>query len=517
MLLCLLLLGSSYVLTPFFQRINTLKLGIAEVSLNARNPKNLVKSTDTVSAGQKSKDFASMTLAELERSITRDYVHYIAILLDSEIQGKKHVRPKDPKTLGFIQNNVTPLATCYNVLIDTTDNSNLRDQALDAMYEPLATIVSLSRQEATSKQLMNHLQEPIKLFTDKLAIAIEDAKIKLVRGQINIPECDHVKKESRSHDELAMQLNNGLNASLVEDEDFVNRPYFAIAFAAMGAAIGQETAVFNELDKWAQNINCTGFDARKEKTDDEISEDVKQCWLNIRTRLTLHFLMEQWLRADANIPQSYHTYHFKNVEKLLDQLSGFHGVNQSLDSFGILADPVSSNYSRRPNDFANNPCLLRGFYDDDNFKFELGYTLLTFQIVYIDRALEQPRSNYTEGYMRRVKSYTDLFDKISLECVYNNRDVNEFHLRRADMLRATAKAELAHLEAVQNLKQPAQAEVELQRIKTIIELAKEILGQQAGSGLPPEKWADTTPTEGEEIAQELVALDKEITLKLETQ
>ena len=316
--------------------------------------------------------------------------------------------------------------------------------------------------------------------------------------------------------QLAKNIGDLLSSSLKEDHEYVDRPYLVMTFALVAFAVGQERAAFNEMDDLLGSLECGQLNKKggrrslKEDDINSIKRAVNKCWLNARVRITLFYIMEEWVRKNSNIPQIYHTFHFKNIEHVVKVLQGFDAINEASEKFGNLAALISSNgYTHLPND-PTHECQLGGP------EVQLVYSLFGFQIAYIDHMLEEPKSKYSEDYLRQAKAFTETFDKISLECIHEQFKFQRSALLRADMLRVTAKYEFAHYQTIVATLKAPKAEAELQNVKSIIELAKGTLDEvqsqdpTCNPDFEPEDWTKVAPTSCRETAEELAALGQEV-------
>jgi hypothetical protein len=432
LLLCLLLAGTQDAFKPFFQRLTGLKLGPAELSFSAGGGKSQpVRSSKTIiaqaadSETNGSSPVGLVLLANLGRMMRFDYETYMPTIAKSEYEEFHGPNKSDkweeftkPNTIDFIDRYIVSLAYCYRDIIKETHNTELMDDSVRQLMRPFAELAAISKNYNMSTPLPYQVEGPIHELTQILGSSIiqADEFVRTIERKPpdqqndlcanfqggfapNVPVCRPADERAK---ELGKTLDQELTRSLTGDPEFVNRPYFALAYAALASLNHLAPAGFFELDDWAQKgekkvewlmekEKSSGERAKRANNENNknIKELSKQMWFNARVRLNLYTLMEEWLRKGPEVPYIYHEYHFYNLRAAIDDLNKITYISKYVDRFGKLDKPLSPNFDTYAND---NKCDTGDDVHEErdhvvvNVNYNIWLTSLDLKINYMEKA-----------------------------------------------------------------------------------------------------------------------------------
>lgn len=215
----------------------------------------------------------------------------------------------------------------------------------------------------------------------------------------------------------------------VRGPDFFTRPYMTILYASLLLQLGEHRIAAKEVEDWIAAAGQPGDPASK--------------WYVIRARISLSIILDEWIRAQIDLPVVLLEYHIDNIEKTMNMLGNMKLLTAAWKEFSGGRDMVADGM---PWPSWDGECKLSADPETRKAQYALASTYLSQHLMYGHRATQH--REYFDRYSSKVRGRRANILKLNLACVREMQDVVAADLLYAQVLQVYAEIELANASRV---------------------------------------------------------------------
>ena len=548
-LVALFVVGSLDVFKPLFDRISTLKVPGAEVTLSDVKSGSVQNAPQLVTPAKQGERGGGSTalsfLSQLPDIMDRDNTY----LYHTEPPGGLSKTPDS--AIKLANDAIAPLASCHQGLYRVSGSDRFtRDvyRGLDVPVHGLAHSVRYGTDaderlaligdvadayaEAASATIENVFTNNISLYLrdrqgagnaaaatrpENVAILSNDCSSLLAlycRSSNDQDVCNtHIVRRVTLTKEVLRSVyktafRDMLRQTLDDDKQASERPYFAIVAASILSIIGQPEAAVAELDQW-----------KAPETPQK-----RGPWYGLRARSTLVNFAEEWLRLSTPASQNREIrgYHIETLERVIQDLRTVPFVNEGFLAFrkSAHAKPTLA-FDEAYTD--GSECRLGDDDDTRIAKVKGGLALINYMQIYVDRAMDEPDFAASK-YLVPAEKFLKELNVVDLGCLGplyspNPPAADVIANFRADLLRLNARWLIAKAASSGNISSADDVQRTLKEARDAVEHGESYIARFREEKLQERKQAELfeekiLPANLLETYDELAALESQLSSRL---
>jgi|HubBroStandDraft_5_1064220.scaffolds.fasta_scaffold06074_1 hypothetical protein len=403
------------VIKRYSSHISSLKFGIAEFSFAGKGRSDGTPGApSTAPAGTGGKTFSSSQGLQYVSNLGPWFVdrdkQYLKLFKasDSALEGKLEAINK------FAEEVIDPPLSCL---------SNWSQTAIDA--------VSIERHLRSYAEIFRYLpylkndahrKKFVDLFLSQSQFLASDAEMFIASSKDDT--CKQLPKASEV-------IEKDIDA--LDDHEFEERPYLAIAQASVMAQLAQYPAAGAILDNWLTDKNAHRAAGNWPTSDD---------WLELRARSVLAAYSEEWVESDeANVTTTIRDEHLSNLDLLR------RGLRRLVTTPGFFSTLLDGAMREGSLEFKiPSTCLFHDEGGRPDLWRKLFTSYISIELTYDQNTLLYPVDIYDERFAEQTTKNLRALVQSDLSCVTDDVDSKVLY---AEILEAFARNAILYAEARQ--------------------------------------------------------------------